>query len=113
MPDSSVRAEGSQVAALRLKLDERGSMGVRLAFGAELRRLRQEAGMTLQQLAYEIHYSKSHLCKIERGDKRPPTALVRRAMPSSPQRVRCGGWVRGRGRPARSAAGRRPWHAVA
>lgn len=53
-------------------------MGVCSAFGAELRRLRQEAGMTLQQLAHDIHYSKGYLCKIERGDKRPPMALARR-----------------------------------
>ncbi|GHH69681.1 hypothetical protein GCM10018793_02480 [Streptomyces sulfonofaciens] len=34
--------------------------------------------MTLQDLAYAVHYSKGYLCKIERGDKRPPTALARR-----------------------------------
>ncbi|MFH8369254.1 helix-turn-helix domain-containing protein [Streptomyces sp. NPDC018031] len=59
-------------------MSRRRGTGVRLAFGAELRRLRQEAGMTLQQLAHVVHYSKGYLCKIERGDKRPPMALVLR-----------------------------------
>ncbi|MFI5941478.1 helix-turn-helix domain-containing protein [Streptomyces uncialis] len=53
-------------------------MGIPLRFGAELRRLRQDAGMTLQELAHVMNYSKGHLCKIERGDKRPTTALARR-----------------------------------
>ncbi|WP_335932633.1 helix-turn-helix transcriptional regulator [Streptomyces sp. PTD5-9] len=49
-----------------------------LRFGAELRRLRQDAGMTLQVFADAVNYSKSHLCKIERGDKRPTMDLARR-----------------------------------
>ncbi|MFE7464988.1 helix-turn-helix domain-containing protein [Streptomyces sp. NPDC057499] len=53
-------------------------MEVPLRFGAELRRLRQEAGLTLQKLADEMSYSKGHLCKIERGDKPPAMELVRR-----------------------------------
>ncbi|MFF9346426.1 helix-turn-helix domain-containing protein [Streptomyces sp. NPDC014734] len=48
-----------------------------LRFGAELRRLRQDAGMTLQACADAVNYSKGHLCKIERGDKRPTMALAR------------------------------------
>ncbi|KUL51047.1 hypothetical protein ADL22_06835 [Streptomyces sp. NRRL F-4489] len=53
-------------------------MGVPLDFGAELRRLRQEAGMTLQQLAQDVNYSKGFLCKVERGQSRPPMGLARR-----------------------------------
>ncbi|MEE1790798.1 helix-turn-helix transcriptional regulator [Streptomyces sp. BE308] len=53
-------------------------MEIPLGFGAELRRLRQDAGMTLQQLAVAMSYSKGHLCKIERGDKPPTLDLVRR-----------------------------------
>ncbi|MFF4177717.1 helix-turn-helix domain-containing protein [Streptomyces sp. NPDC001750] len=49
-----------------------------LRFGAELRRLRQDAGMTLQVFADAVNYSKGHLCKIERGDKRPTMDLARR-----------------------------------
>lgn len=49
-----------------------------LRFGAELRRLRQDAGMTLQVFADAVNYSKGHLCKIERGDKPPTMDLARR-----------------------------------
>ncbi|MFJ9111078.1 helix-turn-helix domain-containing protein [Streptomyces sp. NPDC102283] len=47
-------------------------MDVPLRFGAELRRLREEAGMTLKQLAKVTTYSTGHLSKIERGAN-PPT----------------------------------------
>ncbi|MFF9198789.1 helix-turn-helix domain-containing protein [Streptomyces sp. NPDC014779] len=50
-------------------------MDVPLRFGAELRRLRESAGMTLQQLADEMRYSKGHLSKIERG-MNPPTVIL-------------------------------------
>ncbi|MFD7508269.1 multiprotein-bridging factor 1 family protein [Streptomyces sp. NPDC059853] len=46
-------------------------------FGSELRRLREEAGLSLARLAQKIHYSKGHLSKIERGDKQPPPQLAR------------------------------------
>ncbi|MGW5673988.1 helix-turn-helix domain-containing protein [Streptomyces sp. NPDC003860] len=54
------------------------NVDVPLRFGAELRRLRQDAGITLQELATAMNYSKGHLSKIERGGKRPPPALARR-----------------------------------
>lgn len=47
-------------------------MDVPLRFGAELRRRREAAGMTLDQLAEVTTYSKGHLSKIERGVN-PPT----------------------------------------
>ncbi|MFB7026281.1 MULTISPECIES: helix-turn-helix domain-containing protein [unclassified Streptomyces] len=47
-------------------------MDVPLRFGAELRRLREDAGMTLKQLAEVTTYSTGHLSKIERGVN-PPT----------------------------------------
>ncbi|MET9493853.1 helix-turn-helix transcriptional regulator [Streptomyces sp. NPDC006552] len=47
-------------------------MDVPLRFGAELRRLREGAGMTLKQLAEVTTYSTGHLSKIERGAN-PPT----------------------------------------
>lgn len=47
-------------------------MDVPLRFGAELRRLREDAGMTLKQLAEVTTYSTGHLSKIERGAN-PPT----------------------------------------
>ncbi|MGW5471435.1 helix-turn-helix domain-containing protein [Streptomyces chartreusis] len=47
------------------------------AFGAELRRLRIAAGLTLAQLASSVHYSKGQLSKIETGQKRPSPELAR------------------------------------
>ncbi|HEY3754005.1 MAG TPA: helix-turn-helix transcriptional regulator [Pseudonocardiaceae bacterium] len=49
----------------------------RSAFGSELRRRRQQAEMSLAQLAREIHYSKGYLSKIESGDKAANPTLVR------------------------------------
>ncbi|SFL13578.1 Helix-turn-helix domain-containing protein [Streptosporangium canum] len=46
-------------------------------FGAELRRRRFAAGMTLSQLAKVVNYSKGHLSKVERGDKPPSRDLAR------------------------------------
>lgn len=53
-------------------------MEVPLRFGAELRRLRENAGMTLQQLADVTSYSRGHLSKIERGVNPPTANLVQR-----------------------------------
>ncbi len=47
-------------------------------FGTELRRLRVAAEMSLTDLADLIHFSKSHLSKVERGDKRPTHDMARR-----------------------------------
>lgn len=46
-------------------------------FGAELRRLRIAAGLTLTQLAALVHYSKGQLSKIETGRKRPSVEVAR------------------------------------
>lgn len=51
-------------------------MDVPLRFGAELRRLREEAGMTLKQLAAVTTYSTGHLSKIERGVNPPTMSLA-------------------------------------
>ncbi|MFE4176456.1 helix-turn-helix domain-containing protein [Streptomyces sp. NPDC056909] len=53
-------------------------MDVPLRFGAELRRLREDAGMTLQQLADVTSYSRGHLSKIERGTNPPTMNLAQR-----------------------------------
>ncbi|MBK1785508.1 ATP-binding protein [Prauserella cavernicola] len=42
-------------------------MGEQATFGAELRRRRQQAGMSLAELAGRIHYSKGYLSKVETG----------------------------------------------
>jgi len=49
-----------------------------LSFGAELRRRRLAAGYTLGRFAASLHYSKSHLSKVELGRKAPSEELVRR-----------------------------------
>lgn len=47
------------------------------AFGAELRRLRMAARLSLAQLSKEVHYSKPHLSRIETGQKQPSLDLAR------------------------------------
>ncbi|MEU1545153.1 helix-turn-helix domain-containing protein [Nocardia sp. NPDC005745] len=46
-------------------------------FGPELRRRRVEQKMTLGKLAERVHYSTSHLSRIENGHKSPSAALAR------------------------------------
>ncbi|MFE1296710.1 helix-turn-helix domain-containing protein [Streptomyces sp. NPDC058733] len=46
-------------------------------FGAELRRLRTAAGLTLERFASSVHYSKGQLSKIENGHKRPSPEFAR------------------------------------
>ncbi|MFI6855649.1 helix-turn-helix domain-containing protein [Streptomyces sp. NPDC050416] len=43
-----------------------------------MRRLRKDAGRTLEYVARRVNYSKGHLSKVERGDKKPTEALARR-----------------------------------
>ncbi|GGM45660.1 transcriptional regulator [Dactylosporangium sucinum] len=43
-----------------------------------MRQLRLAAGMSIAKLAERVHYSKSHLSKIERGEKRPNVEIARR-----------------------------------
>jgi transcriptional regulator with XRE-family HTH domain len=46
-------------------------------FGSELRRRRQRSELSIADMASQIHYSKSYLSKIERGEKSPNPTLVR------------------------------------
>ncbi|MEU6534742.1 helix-turn-helix domain-containing protein [Streptomyces sp. NPDC047000] len=48
------------------------------AFPAQLRRLRQERGLSLADLARHTHYSKGYLSKIETGAKRATSDVARR-----------------------------------
>lgn len=48
-------------------------------FGAALRRIRLLRGWSLAGLATELHYSKGHLSRIERGQRRPNEDLARDA----------------------------------
>ncbi|HEX5405822.1 MAG TPA: helix-turn-helix transcriptional regulator [Pseudonocardiaceae bacterium] len=52
-------------------------MTERPTFGSELRRRRQQAELSLTQLAKQVHYSKGYLSKIESGGKAPNPTLVR------------------------------------
>jgi transcriptional regulator with XRE-family HTH domain len=45
-------------------------------FGAELRRRRKNAGLSLARLATRVHYSKSHLSKVENGHARADRAFA-------------------------------------
>jgi WD40 repeat protein/transcriptional regulator with XRE-family HTH domain len=49
-----------------------------VAFPAQLRRLRQERGLSLADLARHTHYSKGYLSKIETGAKRATADVARR-----------------------------------
>ncbi|MEU6665915.1 helix-turn-helix domain-containing protein [Streptomyces sp. NPDC046727] len=48
------------------------------SFPAQLRRLRQQRGLSLAGLARQTHYSKGYLSKIETGAKRPTVDVARR-----------------------------------
>jgi DNA-binding transcriptional regulator YiaG len=64
--------------AVSAKRMSKGAMRVNDGvFGAELRRRRMDAGLTLDALSKIIHYSKSQLSKVERGLKRPSSQLSR------------------------------------
>jgi len=49
-----------------------------LLFGHQLRQLREAAGLSLSELARRVHYSKSHLSKVETSVKAPSLQLARR-----------------------------------
>ncbi|MFG3235952.1 helix-turn-helix domain-containing protein [Streptomyces antibioticus] len=53
-------------------------MSVNLRFGPELRRLRQEAGITLTEFSAALNYDKGHLSKVERGERSASPELARR-----------------------------------
>ncbi|MET9025582.1 helix-turn-helix transcriptional regulator [Nocardia sp. NPDC004168] len=46
-------------------------------FGRELRKRRLEQGLALGKLAELVHYSRSHLSRVENGQKSPSSALAR------------------------------------
>lgn len=47
------------------------------SFGSQLRAHRYRAGLSLAALAQRVHYSKSHLSKVENGQKEPGADLAR------------------------------------
>ncbi|MFF2540038.1 helix-turn-helix domain-containing protein [Streptomyces cyaneofuscatus] len=49
-----------------------------LRFGPELRRLRQEAGLTLTEFSAALNYDKGHLSKVERGERSASPELAMR-----------------------------------
>ncbi|MEU1332209.1 helix-turn-helix transcriptional regulator [Streptomyces sp. NPDC005865] len=46
-------------------------------FGAELRRSRMAAGLTLTEFASSVHYSKGQISKVETGNKKPTPEFAR------------------------------------
>ncbi|GAA1996875.1 helix-turn-helix transcriptional regulator [Catenulispora subtropica] len=60
-------------------------------FGTELRRRRVAAGLSLAAFARLVHYSKSHLSKVETGAKAPSPDLARRCDSA----LDCGGELAG------------------
>lgn len=72
------------------------------SFGTELRRRRVGAGLSLTDLAALVHYSRSHLSKVETGVKAPSGDLARRCDAA----LKCDGAL-GALAPARSAGPRR------
>jgi transcriptional regulator with XRE-family HTH domain len=46
-------------------------------FGVELRRIREEAGLSLSALSRSVHYTKGYLSKVETSDKSPSPELAR------------------------------------
>ncbi|WP_037913933.1 helix-turn-helix domain-containing protein [Actinacidiphila yeochonensis] len=53
-------------------------MSTNARFGPELRRLRQEAGLTLTKFSAALNYDKGHLSKVERGERSASPELARR-----------------------------------
>lgn len=53
-------------------------MSTTARFGPELRRLRQEAGLTLTDFSVALNYDKGHLSKVERGKRSASPELARR-----------------------------------
>jgi transcriptional regulator with XRE-family HTH domain len=53
-------------------------MSLNLRFGPELRRLRQEAGLTLTEFSVALNYDKGYLSKVERGERSASPELARR-----------------------------------
>lgn len=53
-------------------------MSSTLPFGPELRRLRQDAGLTLTEFSVALNYDKGHLSKVERGERSASLELARR-----------------------------------
>src|SRR5882757_8804044 len=49
-----------------------------IVFGTEMRRRRLAAGHSLSTLSALVHYSRSHLSKVETGAKPPSADLARR-----------------------------------
>ncbi|MFF5469315.1 helix-turn-helix domain-containing protein [Streptomyces achromogenes] len=53
-------------------------MSATQSFGPELRRLRQEAGLTLTEFSVALNYDKGYLSKVERGERSASPELARR-----------------------------------
>ncbi|MET8473773.1 helix-turn-helix transcriptional regulator [Streptomyces sp. NPDC006422] len=96
-------------------------LGQSPVFGAELRRLRMNAGLTLTAFAASVHYSKGQISKVETGRKTPTAEFARlcdnalcadgrliRLAPPSPPRDEAGERMTGTSVPRDTPSGRPP-----
>ncbi|WP_394846338.1 XRE family transcriptional regulator [Pendulispora brunnea] len=73
-------AKGSKVKkrSRNASEEEDGSDDLSLALGARVRKLRDAAGMTLEQLSQQSGVSRAMLSKVERGEKSPTVGIATR-----------------------------------
>ena len=67
-------------------------MGLAEVFGANVRRVRQERGITLEALAHDVRLSYSYMGQIERGLRNPTLDVVERVaevLKTEPLRLLC------------------------
>lgn len=65
-------------------------MSLAQTFGQNVRRVRQEKGMTLEALAHEVELAYSYVGQIERGQRNPTLDVVERiadALRTEPMRL--------------------------
>ena len=72
--------------------------------GKELRRMRQNAGLTQVQLAESLEIAQTYVSKLERGGRHAPTELAQRWASSVAPVCRSGSWMMSRTRCWRSCA---------
>lgn len=53
-------------------------MGLARIFGANVRRVRQDRGLSIEALAHEVGLAYTYLGQLERGQRNPTLAIVER-----------------------------------
>ena len=57
-------------------MPSKSSRAVTRSIGARIRRFREQAGLSLENVAWEIDIGKPHLSRIERGDRAPSIEVL-------------------------------------